>query len=307
MAAAAVHPVGVHDNLNAAAEVVDRILKGLNAGIITSRDEGVISAKQELTNLVEPHFAGVTRWFVPVAPVLPLEWTGRFSAYTTYLASGAATAPRTLDTEQVGVLKIVVSGSIELQGSNQSLTQGDWVWLPAGGEYSFRAEEAGATLFTMMPCVSDTTDVSQEVGLPNKLVDGTFITSRDPSIKAMDVKLTHLDRHFETAQDGGVSHKAFPFAPRLFHAATKPNAEEGRFWAWLANIAPGTDVTPHFHESENLADVKLVVSGSIMANGRELTAGDWFWAPCEGAYSFTAGERGALIIGSWPHNVTRED
>jgi hypothetical protein len=311
MAAVAVHPVAVHDSaeLLAAAQVVDRILKGLgrennkNTGVLTSRDPGVISAKEELTNLVSPHFDGVKRWFVPVAPVLPMDWTGRFSAYTTYLSSGAAITPRTLDTEEVGALKVVVGGSIELQGSNQSLTQGDWVWLPAGGEYSFRAEEAGAVLFTMLPCVADTTDLSQEVGLPNKLVDGTFITSRDAHIKAAEIKLNHLERHFETAQEGGISHKAFPFAPRLFHAQSKPSAEPGRFWAWLANIAPGTEVTPHFHESENLADVKLVVSGSIFANGRELTAGDWFWAPAEGSYSFTAGERGALIIGSWPHNA----
>lgn len=311
MAAAAVQPVAVQDTaeLFAAAQVVDRILKGLgrennaSTGVLTSRDPGVVSAKEELTNLVSPHFDGVTRWFVPVAPVLPMNWTGRFSAYTTYLSSGAAMTPRTLDTKEVGALKFIVSGSIQLQGNNQSLTQGDWVWLPSGGEYCFEAGEAGAQLFTMLPCAEDNNDPSQDAGLRNKLINGTFITSRDAHVVAAQTELNHLERHFEIAREGSISHKSFPFAPRLFHAQSKPGAEGGRFWAWLANIAPGTGVTPHFHESENLADVKLVVSGSIFANGRELTAGDWFWAPAEGSYSFTASDRGALIVGSWPHNL----
>jgi quercetin dioxygenase-like cupin family protein len=311
MATTTMQSIAVHDSseLLAAAGVIDRLLVSFgggnsqSAGVLTSRDPGVISAKEELTNLVSPHFDGVTRWFVPVAPILPMEWTGRFSAYTTYLSSGAIASPRTLDTKEVGALKIIVSGSIKIQGNDQALTQGDWVWLPSGGEYSLQAEDAGATLFTMLPCVEDTTDINKDSGLPNELVNGTFITSRDAYVQNAQVRLDHLERHFETAQEGYISHKSFPFAPRLFHAQFKQGTEPGRFWAWLANIAPGTEITPHFHESENLADVKLVISGSISANGQELTAGDWFWAPAEGPYSFTAGEHGALIIGSWPHNA----
>ena len=210
MATAGVHPTVVNDNNEflAAVHVLDRILKGLgrenkkNTGVLCSRDPGVIAAKLELTNLVSPHFPGVTRWFVPVAPVLPSDWTGRFSAYTTYLASGAEITPRTLSTE-VGALEIVVSGSIEFGG--YFLTQGDWIWLSPGEHYNFRAEEAGAVIFTMLPCVVDTRDVSEEIRLPNKLVDGTFIMSRDAKIKGAKIKLNHLEHHFETGQ--GVSVK----------------------------------------------------------------------------------------------------
>jgi len=305
MAAAAVHPVAFNDSheLLAAVQVFDKVLQSIgrenaeNTGVLCSRHPGVIAAKSELTDLVSPHFPGVKRWFVPVAPVLPVDWTRRFSAYTTYLAPRAAITPRTLNTE-IGVLKVVVSGSVEF--GEYSLTQGDWIWLSPKENYNFKAEEAGAVIFTMLPCVTDTSDASEEAGLPNKLVDGTFITSRDIQTKAANIKLNHLEPHFEAGQ--GVSHKSFPFAPRLFHPTRDPGTEPGRFFAWLANIAPDAEISPHFHETEGLADVKLVISGSIFANGHELTAGDWFWAPSEGTYNFTAGERGALLLAGWPWN-----
>ncbi|KAH8194470.1 hypothetical protein TruAng_011368 [Truncatella angustata] len=182
LAAPAVQPIAFHDSVEllATVQIVDRILNDLGhennkaTGVITSRCPGFIAAKPELANLVSPSFEGVKRWVVPMAAI----------------------TPRTLDAKEIGALKVVVSGSIERGGGNHSLTQGDWVWLPAGGEYSFRAEESGAVLFTILPCVADTTDVGEKVGLLNKLVDGTFITPRDAYIKALEIKLDHLEYHF---------------------------------------------------------------------------------------------------------------
>lgn len=264
-----------------------------NRGVLCSRDPEVIAAKPELTDLIPAHFPGVKRWFLPVGPLMPSDGTGRFSAYTSCLASGAAITPRQLDAD-IGALKVVVSGSIEFRG--RSLTAGDWVWLPAGETYGYRAEKLGSVLFTVLPCVADIENADEFAGLPSAVASGTFVTSRDPGVTAATVSLGQLEQHAETGE--GVAHSFFPFAPRM----PVTDVKDGRFFAWLARIAPDTVIPAHTHDLEKLADFKLVISGSIVGNGRELTAGDWIWAPAGRPYNFTVGEQGALLFNQWPWN-----
>ena len=264
-----------------------------NTGVLCSRDPEVIAAKPELTDLIPAHFPGVKRWFLPVAPLMPSDSNGRFSAYTSCLASGAAITPRRLDTN-IGTLKVVVSGSIEFRG--RSLTAGDQIWLPAGETYDYSAEKLGSVLFTMLPCVAGIENTNDAAGLASAVASGTFVTSRDPSVTAATVSLRQLEQHAETGE--GVTHSFFPFAPRM----PVTDIEDGRFFAQLARIAPDTKIPAHTHDLEKLADYKLVISGSIFGNGRELTAGDWIWAPAGDSYNFTVGEQGALLIAGWPHN-----
>jgi len=91
MAAAAVQPIAVHNDLLAAVQVVDRVLKGRGrennqyTGVLYLRNMGVIAAKLDLKDLVLSHFPSIKRWFVPMAPMLLLDWNRLFSAYTSYL------------------------------------------------------------------------------------------------------------------------------------------------------------------------------------------------------------------------------
>ncbi|KAF1996597.1 hypothetical protein P154DRAFT_579700 [Amniculicola lignicola CBS 123094] len=266
-----------HEERDVAAAKLDKLAQSISSKVLCSRDPDVLAAKPDLTDLIPAHFKGVTRWFLPIAPLMPSDGNGRFSAFTSCYAPGATVTPQRLDVS-IGAVKVVVSGSIQYRG--HSLTAGDWIWFPAGETYEYTAEHLGAVLFTVLPCVEDAGD---NIGLP---VYETFVTSRDPKVTSATVSLPHLAQYAETGE--GITHSFFPFAPRM---PANPN-KDGRFFAWLAHIAPGTDVPGHIHELERLADYKLVINGSIISNGRELTAGDWIWAPAGTAYSFTVGGKG---------------
>lgn len=151
-------------------------------------------------------------------------------------------------------------------------------------------------LFTVLPCVADIENADEVVGLPNIVASGIFVTSRDPSVTAATVSLEQLEQHVETGE--GVAHSFFPFAPHM----PVTDVKDGHFITWLARIAPDTVIPTHTLDLEKVADFKLFISGSIFGNGRELTAGDWIWAPAGGSYDFTIGEQGALLLGQWPWN-----
>jgi len=276
-----------HEERDVAAAKLDTLVQNLSSHVLCSRDPDVLAAKPDLTDLIPAHFEGVKRWFLPIAPLMPSDGNGRFSAFTSSYAPGATVTPRSVDAF-IGAMKVVVSGSIQFRG--HSLTAGDWIWLPAGETYTYTAEYLGSVVFTVLPCVED---AGENIGLP---VTETFVTSRDPKVTSATASLPHLMQYTETGE--GITHTFFPFAPRM---PATPN-KDGRFFAWLAHIAPGANVPGHIHELERLADYKLVINGSITSNGRELTAGDWLWAPAGTAYNFTVGDRGALLIAGWPHN-----
>lgn len=64
---------------------------------------------------------------------------------------------------------------------------------------------------------------------------------------------------------------------------------------FLSECVPNTRVTEHVHRDEDI--FRVVVQGSIrLADGTELTAGDWMFVPRGVAYSYTAGAQGCRTI-----------
>jgi len=271
--------------------------------VLCSRDARVVAAWPTLTDLIPAEFPGVTRHFLPLAPPMPSDGTGRFSAYTSRLAGGATVAEHSL-TGSDHALKVVISGSIVFRG--QTLTAGDWLWIAGGESYTYTAESFGASVFTILPCVGETAESSRFAtgfdridGVDEMLraqAAGDFVTSRDPGLR--EAVATLRDLSLVAEQTPGVEHTVLPFAP---HMPTAPSTD-GRFFAWLSVLEPGTVVPRHTHPLENIADFKVVVNGSIHSKGRELVQGDWLWAPTGGSYEFTSGTSGALLVAGWPWN-----
>lgn len=271
--------------------LIARLAQAMPRRSLCSRDAEVQQAKPELVDLIPAHFAGVKRWFLPIAPSMPTDGKGRFGAYTSCLAPGATVPERRLEASH-GALKVVVSGSIHSSG--HELTAGDWLWIAPGDSYGFSAGGHGAVVFTVLPCIQIVEHGHAD--LSALITQDGFVTSRDPGISDG----SHVSSFFSeiAEQADGVVHSFFPFAP----AMPVTDVKDGRFFAWLARLAPGTDIPAHTHDLEKLADYKVVISGSIIAHGGELTAGDWLWAPAGGSYAFTAGEQGALLLAGWPWN-----
>jgi quercetin dioxygenase-like cupin family protein len=293
---------------NSAVQVIDRLSTSLGGGVLCSRDPAVMSVRDELTDLIPAEFEGVTRFFLPIAPKMPGDGVGRFSAYTSTFAPMTSLA----DQKQSGAnyaLKLVVAGSVAYD--RWTLTAGDWLWIPAGGEYSLTSLELGAVVFTALPSVDDSggqgaleellesfTRVDEVDALLSSRAGGDFMTSRDPGTREALVSLGDAGPLAERAD--GVTHRWLPFAPHM-PKATLP-VLDGRFFAWLSMLEPGVAIPRHSHGLEKIADIKVVISGSIHCGDRELTAGDWLWAPSGGSYEFTAGTTGALLMGGWPWN-----
>jgi hypothetical protein len=95
----------------------------------------------------------------------------------------------------------------------------------------------------------------------------------------------------------GARTTVLPFAPQMPRIE-----EEGRFFAWISHLRPNVSIPPHSHELERLADFKMVIDGSIICKGHELTEGDWLWVPSGRSYTFEAGDKGAVLISGWPWN-----
>lgn len=56
---------------------------------------------------------------------------------------------------------------------------------------------------------------------------------------------------------------------------------------------PGISVPPHSHDEGD--GVRFIAGGSIVYDGRELTAGDWMYIPAGREYSFDVGRYGAIM------------
>jgi hypothetical protein len=56
---------------------------------------------------------------------------------------------------------------------------------------------------------------------------------------------------------------------------------------------PGVEAPSHSHDEGD--GVRFIVSGSIIHDGRELTAGDWMFIPARAQYSFRVGRFGAVM------------
>jgi hypothetical protein len=56
---------------------------------------------------------------------------------------------------------------------------------------------------------------------------------------------------------------------------------------------PGAKATPHSHDEGD--GIRFIVGGSILYEGRELTAGDWMFVPAGARYDFEVGPLGAVM------------
>lgn len=103
-------------------------------GILTSRDESVAPVIEKLRVQNVPE--GFTKWQLPV--YLP-------SASQLYIsvAEPGAEVPTHSHREGDGI-RFIAGGSITYEG--KELTQGDWMYIPAGREYTFEVGRFGAIM-----------------------------------------------------------------------------------------------------------------------------------------------------------------
>jgi ChrR-like protein with cupin domain len=80
--------------------------------------------------------------------------------------------------------------------------------------------------------------------------------------------------------------------PQGFSKWQLPYIITGESAAFIAVASPGAKVPSHEHEGES--DL-IVLSGSIIFNGQELTTGDWAFIPANTAYSYEVGPMGAVL------------
>lgn len=103
--------------------------------ILTSRDKAVQDATRllEVTNLPD---SGFTKWQLPVF----LDCKSQMFMTT---AAPGIEAPEHSHDEGDGI-RFIISGSIHYNG--QELTEGDWMFIPAGARYSFQVGRMGACM-----------------------------------------------------------------------------------------------------------------------------------------------------------------
>ncbi len=65
-------------------------------------------------------------------------------------------------------------------------------------------------------------------------------------------------------------------------------------FVFLIRVKPGAVVPKHVHKNDSL--FRIVVSGSVIQNGIELTSGDWTYIPVGKSYSYTAGKSGVFLM-----------
>jgi hypothetical protein len=116
---------------------------GLQHGgrVITSRDENAVQLTRELEVGNVPD--GFTKWQLPFFLNEPAHM------FMTVAQPGAEAPSHSHDEGTLGI-RLIVSGSIIHEG--KELTAGDWMVIPAGTRYSFRAGQLGAVMFYCYQC-----------------------------------------------------------------------------------------------------------------------------------------------------------
>ena len=117
--------------------------------------------------------------------------------------------------------------------------------------------------------------VLQKAGLD---LEQGIITSRDPRVQALreELRIPAAAEGFEMWQ--------LPITLR--HALL-----------FLSVARPGAAMPEHGHAGRTV--FRLVISGSIVYEDTELTAGDWMYVPKGHRYAFRAGPSGATLL--YPH------
>lgn len=133
--AGAVRPLemGFHEGLARLRAALQKAGLDLEQGVITSRDPRVQALRDELR--VPAAAEGFEMWQLPI--------TLRNALLFVSVAGPGATMPEHGHAERT-VFRLVISGSIVHEDAE--LTVGDWMYVPKGHPYAFRAGPRGATL-----------------------------------------------------------------------------------------------------------------------------------------------------------------
>jgi len=293
------------------------ILENLYNEMLSKSPSGILSSKQPevvelskrkdspLLNVIQPEFSGVKRWYLPIAPAVPTADQGTHRYYAYYgLWEPNAEMPLHSTALSTGELYVVLSGSLFFL--NVEHTVGDWIWVPPHKEYSLRAGPLGAYCLTTWPATESTVEDVKNPPNPElqkeaeKLIQevDTWLdttvnhgntTSHDPLVVEAFAK---IGDPFPNKWPG-IKRTFFPFAYRAPELEYK---YDGRYLVYIALIDPDTDITHHTHPIEKLADKRVILSGSITSEGKELTASRMAWIPAASPYSFTTGKTGALTL-----------
>jgi quercetin dioxygenase-like cupin family protein len=62
---------------------------------------------------------------------------------------------------------------------------------------------------------------------------------------------------------------------------------------YISAGAPNTEAPKHSHDEGE--GIRIIMSGSIIFDGQELSEGDWMYVPPKAQYSFKVGPRGCLL------------
>lgn len=102
--------------------------------IVTSRDEGIKELRESLATDNVP--GGFRKWQLPV-------YLQSASTLFVTVAEAGASAPPHAHEEGDGI-RFIAGGSITFE--DKELTQGDWMFIPAGATYSFEVGPVGAIM-----------------------------------------------------------------------------------------------------------------------------------------------------------------
>ena len=129
---------------------------------------------------------------------------------------------------------------------------------------------------------------------PNQL---TFDEGLKRIQRASDLAQIKLERRILTSKDEDVAKLTDVLKvnniPEGFHKWQLPVYLEGPSQLFISTAAPGSTVPKHMHRDGD--GIRFIISGSVIYNGQELSAGDWMFIPAGLAYSFDVGKFGATM------------
>lgn len=104
------------------------------------------------------------------------------------------------------------------------------------------------------------------------------VTSRDPGMREVEALLLRPN------MPEGVQKGQLP----IIISAGRPS------FLFITSVPPHKHVEKHMHPDD--AITRIIIGGSIVVDGVELTQGDWAYVPNTVPYSYTAGPYGATIL-----------
>lgn len=104
----------------------------LGKGVITSRDPGIAKVTRSLKQKGSPD--GVEQWLVPIV----LGPDAEVLCFFSHIQPGVVVPTHS---HVHSTFRVVISG--DLKFGRKTLKQGDWMYVPAGVKYSFKAGKHG--------------------------------------------------------------------------------------------------------------------------------------------------------------------